>query len=247
MARFKCTIQYDGTKFHGYQIQPDKRTVQGELEKVLANMHKSERVQVYGAGRTDAGVHAMGQVIHFDSSLKISGEAWKRAFNAQLPDDVSVSEVEEVHDDFHARFDALEKEYRYFLLNQKDPDPFRRHFVYHFPPRLDIDKINQACEYLKGTHDFTTFSSPKSTVRGSKVRTLYEASCVRNGNEVVFIFKGNGFLYNMVRILVGVLIDIGQGKMEPTEVPYLFEKRDRTLAGKTMEPHGLYMWKITYP
>ncbi|KKE78544.1 tRNA pseudouridine(38-40) synthase TruA [Oceanobacillus caeni] len=246
MGRFKCTIQYDGTLFNGYQVQPNKRTVQGEIEKVLRKMHKGQDIRIIGAGRTDAGVHALGQVIHFDSTMEIHETGWKKALNAQLPDDIHVLSVEKVHPDFHARFDVIEKEYHYFILNQETPDLFKRNYMYHFPYSLDMEKMQEACQYLEGTHDFTTFSSSKATVKGDKVRTIYEASCKWEDNQVEFIFRGSGFLYNMVRILVSVLLDIGQGKREPEDIPILLEKRDRRVVGKTIDAHGLYMWKVTY-
>jgi tRNA pseudouridine38-40 synthase len=246
MGRFKCTIQYDGTLFSGYQIQPNKRTVQGEIEKVLHNMHKDQNIRIVSSGRTDAGVHAIGQVIHFDSPFTIDETGWKKALNAQLPNDIYVLKVEEVDTNFHARYDVTEKEYHYFVLNEETPNIFKRNYMYHFPHSLDLEKIEEACQYLEGTHDFTTFSSSKATVKGDKIRTIYEASCKRKDNQVEFVFRGSGFLYNMVRILVGVLLDIGQGKRKPEEIPILLEKRDRTLVGKTIDASGLYMWKVTY-
>ncbi len=246
MGRLKCTIQYDGILFNGYQIQPNKRTIQGEIEKVLSKMHKGQDMRIVGSGRTDAGVHALGQVIHFDSSLEIHETGWKKALNAQLPDDIYVLRVEKVDSNFHARFDVKEKEYHYLVLNQEAPDLFKRNYMLHFPYSIDTGKIQEACRFLEGTHDFTTFSSSKATVKGDKVRTIYEASCERKGNQIEFIFRGSGFLYNMVRILVGVLLDVGQGKMKPEDIPILLEKRDRTVVGKTMDAGGLYMWKVTY-
>ncbi|RKQ32314.1 tRNA pseudouridine(38-40) synthase TruA [Oceanobacillus halophilus] len=246
MGRLRCTLQYDGTLFNGFQIQPGQRTVQGELEKVLAKMHKGRSVRIVASGRTDSGVHAKGQVIHFDSFQRIPGEKWKQALNAQLPSDIYINHVESVSDDFHARFNVVEKEYHYYVLNQTQPDIFKRNYVYHFPYKLDIEKMKEACRYLEGTHDFTTFSSAKATVKGTKVRTIYQASVWNNGSEIEFIFRGSGFLYNMVRILVSVLLDVGQGKRNPEDIPDLLEKRDRRLVGKTIDPQGLYMWKVKY-
>lgn len=246
MARLKCIISYDGTNFSGFQYQPDQRTVAGEFEQALSKMHKGEIIRAHGSGRTDAGVHAKGQVLHFDSPHIIPQEKWKKALNSLLPDDVYVNQVEEVSDTFHARFSAKEKEYHYFVWNEREPDIFKRHFSYHVPQDINIDKVNEACRLLEGTHDFTTFSSAKATVKGSKVRTLYHASCKRNGAELIFIFRGNGFLYNMVRILVGFLLDIGQGKRKPEEIPYLLEQKDRQLAGDTVPPQGLFLWRVIY-
>lgn len=246
MVRLKCVFSYDGTNFSGFQYQPNQRTVAGELEKALAQMHRGETIRVHGSGRTDAGVHAKGQVVHFESMHNIPMDKWKKALNSLLPEDVYVNEIEQVSDTFHARFDAKKKEYHYFVWNEQEPNIFKRHTTYHVPRKMNVDLMNEACRFLVGTHDFTTFSSAKTTVKGSKVRTLYHARCERSGSELTFVFKGNGFLYNMVRILVGFLLEIGQGKRSPEEIPYLLEKRDRQLAGDTVPPQGLFLWKVHY-
>jgi tRNA pseudouridine38-40 synthase len=246
VVRLKCIFSYDGTNFAGFQYQPNQRTIAGELEKALAKMHRGEVLRVHGSGRTDAGVHAKGQVVHFDSPHDIPADKWKKALNALLPADIYVNQVEFVPETFHARFSAKKKEYHYFVWNGKEPNIFKRHTMYHVPEELNVDLVNEACRLLMGTHDFTTFSSAKATVKGSKVRTLYHARCERNGSELTFIFKGNGFLYNMVRILVGFLLDIGQGKRSPDEIPYLLEQKDRQFAGDTVPPQGLFLWKVHY-
>ncbi|WP_047981936.1 tRNA pseudouridine(38-40) synthase TruA [Ornithinibacillus contaminans] len=247
MPKIKCIIAYDGSTFHGFQVQPGKRTVQGEVEKALEQIHKGEKVRIQASGRTDAGVHGKGQTIHFETGLYIPGNSWKRALNTLLPADIFVIETEAVSDDFHARYHVIEKEYRYYVLNTVDPDIFNRNYSYHFPYRLDIDAIQEACRYLEGTHDFTTFSSAKATVKGDRVRTLIEVSCKKDGDRLEFIFRGKGFLYNMVRILVGTLLDIGQGRIAPTAIPMMFEQKDRQLASKTAPAQGLYLWRVRYP
>ncbi|MBC5638582.1 tRNA pseudouridine(38-40) synthase TruA [Ornithinibacillus sp. BX22] len=246
MLKIKCTISYDGTNFHGYQVQPDKRTVQQEIEHALEKIHKGEKIHIHASGRTDTGVHAKGQTIHFETNLDIPGNSWRKALNALLPSDVYVTHAEIVSNDFHARYNVVEKEYRYFLLNTKNPDVFRRNHVYHFPYKLDIEAIQEACRYLEGTHDFTTFSSAKATVKGDKVRTLYEVSCNQDNGQIEFIFRGSGFLYNMVRILVGTLIDVGQGKISPPDIGTLLEAKDRKYAGKTAPAQGLFLWRVSY-
>ncbi|WP_087975069.1 tRNA pseudouridine(38-40) synthase TruA [Oceanobacillus rekensis] len=246
MARLKCVVEYDGSGFSGFQVQPQNRTVQGVLERVLKEIHKGSGIRLQASGRTDTGVHAVGQVIHFDSIYDISEKNWKRALNTLLPDDVFIKEVIKVSEDFHARYSVFEKEYHYYVRNTVEPDVFKRNYSYHFPYELDINKISQACKYLEGTHDFTTFSSAKSTIKGEKVRTLYHASCTKQGDEVEFIFRGSGFLYNMVRIMVSVLLDIGQGRREPEDILILIEKKDRGQAGKTISPNGLYLWNVKY-
>jgi tRNA pseudouridine38-40 synthase len=245
MQRYKCIISYDGTDFSGYQVQPNKRTIQSVIEAVLEKMHKGRHVRISGSGRTDAGVHAKAQVIHFDSPLAIPTERWETALNTMLPDDISVLSVEKVNCTFHSRFDASGKEYRYVLSLSKKRDPFTRNYSYHYPYSLDIAAIEEACKYLLGTHDFSSFCSARTEVE-DKVRTIdiIEVSCT--GEQLTFRFIGNGFLYNMVRILVGTLIEVGSGKRVPGEIPDILKKKDRQFAGKTAPAQGLYLWKVFY-
>jgi len=245
MNRLKCTIAYDGTSFSGYQIQPSKRTVQLELESALAKMHKGEHIRVFASGRTDATVHAYGQVIHFDSPLSIAGKQWKRALNSLLPDDIIIRSVEQVDSNFHARFDVVSKEYRYKLSIHPDQDVFKRNYLYHFPYELDYISIEEGITYLIGTQDFTSFCAAKTEVN-DKIRTIYDINIIKENDEVIFCFTGNGFLYNMVRILMGTLLEVGQGKLKPYQVKEILEKKDRSYAGKTAPGHGLYLWKVTY-
>lgn len=246
MQKLKGIIQYDGTAFAGYQIQPNGRTIQAEIEAVLQKVHKGQTVKVTASGRTDAGVHAVGQVIHFTSDLNIPLEGWNRALNAMLSDDIRIADIQYADAGFHARYDTKGKEYRYKVLNQKDPDLFRRYYNYHVPQKLDVAAIKEACRYLKGEHDFTSFCSARSTVKGGKVRTITKADIYPEGNELVFIFRGTGFLYNMVRILVGTLLEIGKGERKPEEIMAMIEAKDRSAAGKTAPPHGLFLWEVFY-
>ncbi|MBO8157500.1 MAG: tRNA pseudouridine(38-40) synthase TruA [Bacillaceae bacterium] len=246
MERIKCTLQYDGTFFAGFQVQPDKRTVQQVLEEALKKMHKGSFVRVTPSGRTDAGVHAVGQVVHFDTPLSIPEKNWLMAFQSLLPDDVFVDRVEKVADSFHARFDVKEKEYRYKIYTGEKPDIFRRHYSYHVSRPLHVEAMSEACTHLIGTHDFTSLSSAKSTVKGDKIRTIYEAELYEDGDEVIIRIKGSGFLYNMVRIIAGTLIEVGTGKREPGDFKHIIEGKDRSLAGKTAPPQGLYLWKVSY-
>ncbi|MBT2694535.1 tRNA pseudouridine(38-40) synthase TruA [Bacillus sp. ISL-55] len=245
MPRIKCTISYDGTGFSGYQVQPGKRTVQGELEKVLEKMNKGTSTRVNASGRTDAGVHALGQVIHFDTTLEIEPARWQIALNSLLPDDIAVLSVDIAKPDFHARFDAVGKEYRYFLLLSKHRDPFQRNYAYQFQYELDHDAMREASNLLLGTHDFTSFCSAKTEVE-DRVRTLKEIDFYEENGLLVFRFVGDGFLYNMVRILVGTLLEVGTGRRSADTMPQLLADQDRTLAGKTAPGHGLYLWKVFY-
>ena len=245
MKRVKCTLSYDGTNFHGYQVQVNKRTVQAELEQALQKLHKGEHIKTVASGRTDAGVHAYGQVVHFDSSLYIPTDRWPYALNAVLPDDIVVKKAELVNDDFHARFSVEKKEYRYIIHRSKQVDVFRRLYSYHYPYPLDINKIKEAMKLFQGTHDFTSFCSARTEVE-NKVRTIYEMDCIENGDELVFTLVGNGFLYNMVRIIVGTLLEVGQGKITPDSITDIIKAQNREKAGKTVPGHGLYLWKVYY-
>ncbi|MEH7352520.1 tRNA pseudouridine(38-40) synthase TruA [Neobacillus drentensis] len=245
MQRYKCIISYDGSGFSGYQVQPNKRTVQTELEAVLAKMHKGNPVKVSGSGRTDAGVHAKGQVIHFDSPLPIPEEKWEVALNSMLPEDISVRSVMIVDASFHARFDAVGKEYRYVLLLSSIRDPFQRNYAYRYPYQLNLEAMREASTFFLGTHDFTSFCSAKTEVE-DKIRTIETIDFIMEGNLLTLRFVGNGFLYNMVRILVGTLLAVGSGDILPEEIPVILEKKDRRFAGKTAPAHGLYLWKVFY-
>nr|WP_239534334.1 tRNA pseudouridine(38-40) synthase TruA [Thalassobacillus pellis] len=242
----KCIVQYDGTAFSGYQVQPDSRTVQSEIESALTKLHKGQIVKITASGRTDAGVHALGQVIHFETDLDIPLEGWKRALTATLPADIRISEVYFVDTSFHARYDTTGKEYHYHIWNAGEPDLFRRLYSYHFPYELDIKAMKKACSYLEGEHDFTSFCAARSGVKGDKIRTIMKADIEKRGEELIFIFRGSGFLYNMVRILVGTLLEVGQGEREPEDMLDIIARKDRDAAGKTAPPHGLFLWKVYY-
>ncbi|NHM33407.1 tRNA pseudouridine(38-40) synthase TruA [Neobacillus terrae] len=245
MQRYKCLVSYDGTGFEGYQIQPNGRTVQGELERVLNKLHKGGPVKVSGSGRTDAGVHAKGQVIHFDSALSIPEEKWGMALNSLLPKDLTILKVEKADPEFHARFNAVGKEYRYQLLLSKSRSPFLRNYAYHYPYPLNLEAMEEGFNYLRGTHDFTSFCSAKTEVT-DKIRTIREIDYFIKDNLLVLRFAGNGFLYNMVRILTGTLLEVGAGERKPEELAEILKGKDRRLAGKTAPPHGLYLWKVFY-
>lgn len=245
MPKYKCVIAYDGTDFAGYQVQPEKRTIQSEFEAVLAQMHKGTIIKVTASGRTDSGVHAKGQVLHFESPLTFPTENWIKAFSALLPTDIIVLEVDIVPDDFHARFHTTGKEYRYIVARSKLRDPFKRNYAYHYPYPLNLEAMREAISYLIGTHDFTSFCSAKTEVV-DKVRTIKEMDFEESDDFLVFRFVGEGFLYNMVRILVGTLLDVGSGKMSPHDMSGILDKKDRSFAGKTAPAQGLYLWKVFY-
>lgn len=245
MQRYKCIISYDGTGFAGYQVQPGKRTVQGELEAVLARLHKGDQVKVTASGRTDSGVHAKGQVIHFDSPLSIPEERWPIALNSMLSGEISILSVEKANSGFHARFDAAGKEYRYVLYLGKNRNPFLRDYAFHYPYPLDLKAMEEAAGYLSGTHDFSSFCASGTEVI-NKVRTIEEISFAKKEETLELRFRGTGFLYNMVRILTGTLIEVGTGARKAGEIPGLILAKDRTIAGKTAPAHGLYLWEVFY-
>ncbi|HET7522263.1 MAG TPA: tRNA pseudouridine(38-40) synthase TruA [Bacillales bacterium] len=246
MVRLKCTIAYDGTGFSGYQIQPKGRTVQGVIEQALARIHKGRAVRVTASGRTDAGVHARGQVLHFDSELDIPEDGWKKALNSALPPDIAVRGVEYVSSLFHARFDAVTKEYRYRVRHSKDPDVFRRRYTYHYPRHLETARIKEAAGALVGTHDFSSFCGAGSEVQ-NKERTLETVDIFLDNDELIFRLVGNGFLYQMVRIIVGTLLEVGNGRRPPETIRPILQARDRGKAGPTAPGHGLFLWQVTYP
>mgnify|MGYP003305012601 FL=1 len=245
--RYKMIVQYDGTHFAGFQIQPHDRTVQGEIQKALKIMTKGIEVIIHGSGRTDSGVHAKGQVIHFDYPFMIPAKNMQRALNSLTTDEIFVKDVFIVEDDFHARYNTSGKKYQYRVDLNEIPDPFKRLYTLHHPYPLDMDKLKNALKDLEGEHDFASFCASNSG-RENKVRTVYEASVVKDefNNELLFTFRGNGFLYNMVRIFVGTLLQIANGLRPADEIQRLLEVKDRNEAGPTAKPQGLYLMEVYY-
>ena len=246
--RMKATIAYDGTNFSGYQVQPQQRTVQEEIEKVLTVMHKSDEiVHVTASGRTDARVHATGQVLHFDTTLSIPLDRYAHALNVQLPRDIRVLNVEEVAPDFHARFSVHGKRYRYIWSCESVQSPFRR--FYATPTngvKPDVSAMKEAAQYILGTHDFSAFCAANTGVK-DKVRTVEAIEFEWHGEELHMTVEGNGFLYNMVRIIAGTLWEVGTGKRISTELEGIVASMDRSKAGKTASAQGLYLEKVSYP
>ncbi len=241
--RIKCIVSYDGSRFYGFQRQVKRRTVQAEIEKVLDIIHKKP-VTIHSAGRTDANVHALGQVFHFDTELNILPENWKRAINSILPKDIYIKEVEIVDETFHSRFSARKKEYRYYI-SLDEYNPIRCQYVCFINRHLDIEKMTRALKCFEGTHDFTSFSSGQH-VDKDKVRTIYETKLNINDKELEFIFIGNGFLRYQVRIMMGTIIEIGLGKKDIDVIEYLFKHYDRSKARYTAEAQGLYLCSVEY-
>lgn len=246
MTKLKCTAAYDGSLFFGYQVQPGKRTVQREIEAALAKMHHGREIRITASGRTDRGVHAAGQVFHFESPLSIPPENWTKALNSLLPGDIYIYQTESVFPDFHARFDVKMKEYRYRLLTRPEPDLFRRFYTAHIKSPLDLQKMNEAAESIIGTHDFSCFCAANTDVK-DKVRTIYHLDVHQEGqDETVIRIIGSGFLYQMVRIITGTLLDVGTHVLSPEAVPEIIAGKNRGAASKTAPACGLTLWKVTY-
>lgn len=247
MVRYKAVIAYDGTNFNGFQRQPNGRTVQEEVEKTLQKMNNGVPVTIFGSGRTDAGVHAIGQVIHFDYPQERPLERMRFALDTQTPEDIAVSSVEVVADDFHARYHVVEKTYHFKVQIAKPRSPFWRHYAAYYPYPLDLDLVRRALPDLLGTHDFTSFCATGGAIE-DKVRTIYQADLEVNtaGTELTFIFRGNGFLYKMIRILVGTLLKIGNGRIPADGIPEILSAMDRNAAGPTAHPEGLYLAEVKY-
>ena len=244
MRNIKLTIEYDGTNFSGWQIQKDKRTIEEELETALAKILKEE-VKVIGSGRTDAGVHAMGQVANFKTDKTIKPEELLYALNTMLPYDIVILNVEEVDESFNARISAKAKHYRYVINNAKFPSALNANREYHYKYFLDTESMQLAANDLKGKHDFKAFMAAGSTVKDTE-REIYDIQVARLGNRVIIDVVGNGFLYNMVRIIAGTLIDVGSGKLDICVIKNMIETGDRNLGGRTVAPEGLFLVNVAY-
>lgn len=245
MERIKLVVQYDGTDFCGWQIQPEKRTVQGELEKVLSFLLK-ENVKTYASGRTDAGVSAMGQVCHFDTEIEIQESKFLSSVNALLPKDVAVLSVQKVGMNFDSRFSVKRKTYWYKFYVSKFSLPLYEKIALRINDFADVQAMNDACKFLIGEHDFTSFVARKSG-KTDFVRTIYDAKIINLGDGLyAFEITGNGFLYNMVRILMGTLIQVAYKKIKPEDILTIIENKSRSTAGKTMPSYALLMKKVEY-
>lgn len=245
MRNIKLTIEYDGGRYLGWQrLGNSDKTIQGKIEAILTKL-LGTTTEIVGSGRTDAGTHARGQIANFKTNSTISLTEIGDVFNHQLPRDIVVKKVEEVPERFHARYNATGKKYSYHVWNNSIPSAFEHHYSFHFPEELNLDLVNQACEKLIGTHDFIGFSSLKKTKK-STVRTIKELSITQEGSLLHFTFVGDGFLYKMVRIIMGTLLEIGTGKMELASIDEIFENKTRSEAGMTVPSHGLFLDEVYY-
>lgn len=247
MKNIKLTLAYDGTNYHGFQEQRGTGllTIQEVLESSLSTLAKSP-IQVIGAGRTDAGVHALGQVVNFRSDRwPIPVAKIHLAMNALLPSDIKIIKAEEVPLDFHARFSARAKTYCYSIYNHRVLSPFHRLYCYHEPRKLDLKAMQEGAQYLLGSHDFKSFQAQGTPVKDT-IRTIFRAEIVKELPLMHLYLRGNGFLYNMVRIITGTLLGIGIGKIKPEDIPRIIQARNRTLAGPTAPPQGLCLREVEY-
>ena len=245
--RFLITFSYDGSKYNGYQKQPNLNTIQDKLEEDLTNINDGKFVNVSDSGRTDAGVHAINQKAHFDLITKISCDNLRRALNSLLPDDIYIKDVINVNDDFHARFNVSAKEYIY-KINMGEYNPIEKDYILQYNKRLDIVEMERALKYLEGTHDFKSFTSGDD-IRDDYTRTIIQTKLIRdlkNVNTITISFLGTGFMRYMVRNLVGTLIQIGEGKYKSTDIIDILEAKDRRRAGTCAKACGLYLKDVFY-
>ena len=244
MRRIKLIVAYDGTDYCGWQIQPNGITVEEVLNRALSRL-TGEEIRVIGASRTDAGVHARGNIAVLDTASTIPAERFAYAVNPLLPEDIVVLKSEEVPQDWHPRYQNSVKTYEYRILNREMPDPLKRKYTWHVSFPLDIDKMREAAEHLKGQHDFRSFCSVHTAVK-TTVRTIYTLDIVKSGDEIIIRISGNGFLYNMVRIIAGTLAEVGRGFRTPEDVRDLLTAKEREQAGATAPPQGLTLIRIEY-
>lgn len=244
MRNLLFRIGYDGALFHGWQMQSNARSVQGEIAKAFEAL-TGEKPVLYGCSRTDAGVHAEEFYFNVKTESSIPAESFCIALSTKLTDEISLYSCREVRGDFNARFDCLRKEYKYIICDSPVMSPFLRNRALHKKHRLDAELMNSAAAHFVGTYDFSAFCASGSDAL-SKVRTIYEASVRREGDSVIFTVCGNGFLYNMVRIMAGTLVYVSEGKISAEDIPAIINGKDRTAAGVTLGPQGLYLNRVFY-
>ena len=244
MRRIKLVVAYDGTDYCGFQVQNNGPTIEGELNRVLSELF-GEDIRVIGASRTDSGVHAYCNVAVFDTEARMPAEKMIYAINQRLPEDIRVQSSCEVAPNFHPRHTDTRKTYEYHIYNAPVQNPMKRRFALWNYHNLDVNRMKEAATYLVGEHDFKSFCSADSQVE-STVRTIYDLSVTQNGEDIVISVSGNGFLYNMVRIIAGTLLEAGKGKIEPNAMGTILEARDRQAAGPTAPAHGLTLVKYEF-
>ena len=244
MRNIKLTIEYDGTNYLGWQKQKEGKTIQGTLEEAISSLTKEE-VEIIGSSRTDAGVHAKGFVANFKTNSRIPENKYREAINHKLPEDIVIINSEEVDKEFHARYNAMGKTYSYSILNREVPSAINRNYLYHVKRNLDIEAMKEACKYFIGTYDFSSFKTSGSSVK-TTIRTISELYIEEKGDIIKIYVTGDGFLYNMVRIIVGTLIMVGSNKIDPKEIENIIESKQRENAGICVPAAGLVLEKVYY-
>ena len=237
MRNIKLTIEYDGKDFNGWQKQPTKLNIQGEIERAIEQI-TGEKVDLIASGRTDAGVHSLGQIANFKTESKLPIEKFPVALNSKLKKSIRI-------ENFHSRYSCKQKTYRYIINNSKEGSAIYRNLEYHMPIKLDIKSMEKAIKYFEGEHDFKGFKASGTSSKNS-VRKIYKAEIKKDGDRILIELTGSGFLYNMVRIIAGTIVEVGLGKIKPEDIPDIIESKDRTKAGKTLPPYALYLVKVEY-
>lgn len=242
--RIRLTVAYDGTNYHGWQIQKNGITIESELNRCLTDLFREE-IQVIGASRTDSGVHALGNIAVFDTTSRMPAEKVSYALNQRLPEDIRIQCSEEVAPDWHPRYCESRKTYEYRIYRGQFPMPVKRLYSLFSYHKYDVEKMQEAAAYLVGEHDFKSFCQIGAQVE-TTVRTLYKAEVEEQGDDLVIRVCGNGFLYNMVRIIAGTLLEVGQGRKSPEDIPVILEAKDRAAAGPTAPAHGLMLMRYEF-
>lgn len=244
MRNIKLTIEYDGAKFGGWQKQSTKLNIQGEIEQAIKEI-TGEEIELTASGRTDSGVHSLGQIANFKTNSKIEIEKIPYAINSKLKKSIVIKNAEEVEENFHARYNCKGKKYKYVINNSSQGTAIYRGLECHIPQKLDVAKMQEAIKHFEGEHDFKGFRA-SGTSSKSSVRTIYKAEVKQDGERIIIELTGNGFMYNMVRIISGTIVDVGLGKIKPNEIPEIIKSKDRNKAGKTLPAHGLYLVEVYY-
>ena len=245
MRNIKLTIEYDGKDFNGWQKQPNKLNIQGSIEQAIKQI-TGEDVELNASGRTDAGVHALGQVANFHTNTKIEISKIPYAINSKLPNSIVVKDAVEVDERFHARYNCKLKTYRYIINNNEFPSALNRYREFHLPYKLNYADMEKAIKYFEGEHDFKAFKSSGGNAKKTTVRTLTDCNIKKEDGRIYIELTGNGFLYNMVRIISGTILDVGLGKIKADDIPEIINSGIRERAGRTLPPHGLYLVKVNY-
>jgi tRNA pseudouridine38-40 synthase len=247
MTKYKMTIAYDGTNYGGWQVQPNALSIQACIEQILSILLRTP-TSIVGSGRTDAGVHALGQTAHFMTEGPIDLSRTIASLNGMLPKDIRILEIIPVDEDFHARYKAIAKTYHYRLHLDKVPDPFKNRYAYHVPHPVDLALLSETASAFPGTHDFTSFANEatRGTAAKDPIRTLYRLGLTHESGGIRLEFEGDGFLYKMVRNIVGTLLDVCAGKIDKDQIPMILSAKDRKVAGRAAPPHGLYLVAVKY-